>query len=537
MSSDKDTNAANGINGSSGMDFQTPGSTRRLIMLGLSLGLLLASLDQTVVGTSLPKIVGQIGGLSKFSWLFSAYMLTSTVMIPLAGKMSDRYGRKPIFLFGMAFFMAGSALGGFAQNMDQLILFRAIQGFGGGSMMPVVMATVADLYPPTERGKIQGSLGAIFALSSIIGPFIGGYIVDNMDWRWVFFVNLPVGVVAIAVTSAKFPKIGTNSKSPIDYAGISMLSAALTSGLLITFWGGTTYSWDSLEIIGLGVACAVFSVMFVVMETRAKDPMIPLGLFKDSIFSLGSLAMMIMAFGLFGVIAFLPMFLQAVVGISATYSGEVLIPLMLTSMLGSIVSGVLLKRTGYKVWLLAGPPIAAAGLWMLSTLNSDSSAMDAVFFLLVGGLGLGFTMANYIVAAQNVVDKKLMGTMTSSMALFRSIGGTIGITVLGAVVNRRMVSELATNLPPDASNYLPTTDINTLGGILLVPNSSLPEPVIEGIRVSLSNSITSVFLISAFIVLAAWVVTIFIKSVPLKSKEDYMNGTTPPGGDETSTSK
>jgi fucose permease len=265
--------------------------------------------------------------------------------------------------------------------------------------------------------------------------------------------------------------------------------------------------------------------------------MIPLSLFKDSIFSFGSLAMMIMSFGLFGVIAFLPMFLQAVVGISATYSGEVLIPLMLTSMVGSIVSGVLLKRTGYKIWLLAGPLIAAAGLWMLASLNSDSSALDAVVFLLIAGLGLGFTMANYIVAAQNVCDKKLMGTMTSSMSLFRSIGGTIGITVLGALVNRRMVSELAANLPPDAGSYLPTTDINSLGGILLTPNAGLPEPIVEGIRLSLSNSITSVFMISAFILLAAWVVTLFIKSVPMKSKEDYMNGKSASSGDRTSTSK
>jgi len=506
-------------------------------MLGLTLGLLLASLDQTVVGTSLPKIVGQIGGLSKFSWLFSAYMLTSTVMIPLAGKMSDRYGRKPVFLFGMGFFMLGSALSGFAQNMDQLILFRAIQGFGGGSMMPVSMATVADLYAPTERGKVQGLLGSVFALSSIVGPFIGGYIVDNMDWRWVFFVNLPVGVVALAVTLTKFPRIGANSSSSIDYLGISFMTGALTSGLLITFWGGTTYPWASVEIIGLGVACVAFSILFVLTEVRAKDPVIPLSLFREPIFSFGSLAMMIMSFGLFGVIAFLPMFLQAVVGISATYSGEVLIPLMLTAMAGSIVSGVLLKRTGYKIWLLAGPLIAASGLWMLSTLNSSSSAMDAVVFLLIGGLGLGFTMANYIVAAQNVCEKKLMGTMTSSMSLFRAIGGTIGITVLGALVNRRMISELATNLPPDAGSYLPTTDVNSLGGILLTSHAGIPEPVVEGIRLSLSNSITSVFLISAFIVLAAWVVTLFIRSVPMKSKEDYMNGTSQSGDNKTITSK
>ena len=502
--------------------------TRTFIMAGLALGMLLASLDQTVVGTGLPKIVADLGGLDKFSWLFSAYMLAATVMIPMAGKMSDRYGRRPVFLFGMACFLGGSMLSGIAQDMNQLIIFRFVQGFGGGAMMPVAMATVADLYPPTERGKIQGGLGAVFAISSIIGPFIGGYIVDNLNWRWVFYVNLPVGIAAILVTMVKFPRIETNNAKPIDYLGMAAITASLTAGLLITFWGGDMYAWDSVEIIGLGAACVAASIGFIVAETKAVDPIVPFHLFKNPIYTLCSLAMLLMAVGLFGVVAFLPLFLQAVIGISATYSGEVLIPLMISAMVGSVVSGVLLKRTGYKVWIVSGPMIGATGLYMLSTLHSGSSTSTTVSYLLVTGLGLGFTMANYIVAAQNIIDRKVMGTATSTLTLFRSLGGTIGITVLGVVVNRRMAIELPRNLPPGAIDSLPSTDMSTLGNLLLGPGAgSLPASTIDGIRNALGESITYVFFISTAIVLAAWAVTLFIKSVPLKDRDEYMgNGST-----------
>jgi EmrB/QacA subfamily drug resistance transporter len=484
-------------------------------MGGLALGMLLASLDQTVVGTSLPKIVADLGGLDRFSWLFSAYMLAATIMIPLAGKMSDRYGRKPIFLFGMLCFLGGSMASGLAQNMDELIVFRFIQGFGGGAMLPVAMATVADLYAPAERGKIQGALGAVFGASSIIGPFLGGFIVDNFNWRWVFYVNLPVGFAAIIVTAIRFPSITRTDSKPIDYAGIAAISTSISSGLLITFWGGTTYPWASIEIIGMAAISVSTMVAFVYIETRAVDPIVPLSLFKIPVFTVGCAALLLMAIGLFGVIAFLPLFLQAVIGISATYSGEVLVPLMLTSLVGSMTSGVLLKRTGYKIWLVAGPAIAAAGLFGLSTLHGGSSSTDTVLYLLVTGLGLGFTMANYIVAAQNVVDRKMMGAATSTMTLFRA---------LGVVLNRQRAVEIADQFPPDSPYQLPTTDVNSLGNLLLGPGAdALPEPVVEGIRTALGNSITYLFLISAFVIVGAWVVTLFIKSVPLKSTEEYHN--------------
>jgi EmrB/QacA subfamily drug resistance transporter len=485
-------------------------------MAGLSLGLFLASLDQTVVGTSLPRIVADLGGLSKFSWLFSSYMLAATIMIPLAGKMSDKHGRRPVFLFGMLFFMGGSALAGLSQSMDQLIVFRFVQGFGGGAMFPIAVAMVADLYPPSERGKIQGELAAIFVMASIIGPFIGGWIVDNIDWRWVFYVNLPVGFAAVIVTMVKFPRVEVREGMPIDYPGMAALIGALASGLLITFWGGSTYAWASPEIIVLAVVCALLTFAFLFLETRAKDPVVPLHLFRNPVFALSSLSLMIMVMGLLGVAAFMPLFLQAVVGISATYSGEILIPLMATSMVGAIVSGGLLKRTGYKPWILAGPVVTAVGLYLLSTLDASSTSLEAVAFLMVAGIGLGFTMSNFIVAGQNVVRPEEMGVASSTMTLFRTLGGTVGVTILGVIVNRRMDSELATRLPPGAVSLLPSTDMNTLGGLLLNPGTiQVPAEIMEAIRTSLSESITFTFFVGAFVVLGAFVTSIFIKSIPL----------------------
>lgn len=495
---------------------------RGFIMLGLALGMLLAGLDGTIVSTSLPKIVGELGGMSLYSWLFTAYMLAETCTIPIAGKMSDRYGRKPVFLVGMGLFMGGSILAGLSQNMEQLILFRAIQGLGGGALMSVAMSTVADLYAPTERGKIQGILGAIFAITSIIGPFIGGFIVDHMDWRWVFYVNIPVGILAIIITSFKFPSIEFDRSKPLDYTGIAVLTTGLLTGLLVLSWGGNEYAWGSAEIISLAIISVVSLVGFVFVERRARDPVLSLHLFKEPIFTLGCISLMIMAIGLFGVISYLPLFLQIVIGMSATYSGEVLIPFMIGAMVGSIASGFLLKRTGYKVWVVTGPLIAAGGLLLMSTMHVGTSVWDAVLYLFITGLGLGFVMSNYIVAAQNVVSKSEIGVVTSAMSLFRGVGGTIGVTVLGAFMNREFAAQLANNLPAGAASVLPTTDANTLGNMMMTAQAAmLPADVVEAIKVSLSNSITYLFLIAAVFVAIAWIFSIFIRSVPLKSVEEY----------------
>ena len=388
--------------------------------------------------------------------------------------------------------------------------------------MPVAMATVADLYAPTERGKIQGMLGGIFALASVIGPFLGGFIVDNLDWRWVFYVNLPVGILAIAITSMKFPNQESDTSRHIDYVGMVTLASTLLPSLLVMTWGGSTYAWESIEVIGLTAISLLSLIAFILNEKRAEDPILPLWLFKEPIFTLGSMGLLIMSIGLFGVIAFLPMFLQAVIGMSATSSGETLIPLMVGVMITILASGFLLKRTGYKVWLIIGPPLSAFGLFMLSTLHAGSSQTDAVIYLIITGMGLGAVMSNYMVAAQNVMNKKEIGVVTSSMTMFRSIGGTVGVTLLGAIVNDRMVGELNKNLPSGAMSSLPTTDVNSIGGLLMSPSASgIPGPIMDSIRLSLSNSITYMFLIAAVIVMFALVTSVFIRGVPLKSADEY----------------
>ena len=498
-------------------------SSRSFIMLGLTLGMLLASLDQTVVGTSLPRIVAVLGGMELFSWLFTAYMLAQTITIPIAGKMSDRVGRKPIFLAGMVLFMAGSLIAGFSTSMEMLIACRFIQGLGGGALIPVAMATVADLYAPQDRGKIQGMLGAVFALSTVIGPFIGGFIVDNWDWDWVFWVNLPVGIFAVIVASFKFPDLERKETAPVDMLGIITLVGALAPGLLALTWGGTIYLWTSPMILGMIAFSAIMLVAFIIVERRAADPLLPFTLFRESIFTLGSAGLFIMAVGMFGVIGFLPLFLQAVMGMSATNSGMLTIPLMLGSMATSISSGFLLKRTGYKPWLVVGPPIMAAGMFLLSTLHAGSDPLEAVFYQIVVGLGMGAVMSNYIVATQNVMPKSEMGVATSAMSLFRSIGGTVGVTMFGALLNRRMAAEIGVNLPEGAAELLPTTNANELGNILLDPELSaiIPAFIQEAIRLSLENSITYLFLIGAIIVALSFITSVLIRKVPLKSAEEY----------------
>lgn len=494
---------------------------RTFIMVGLALGMLIASLDQTVVGTSLPRIVAELGGMSLFAWVITAYLLSETITTPIWGKMSDRIGRKPIFMTGMAIFLAGSILAGFSNSMEMLIITRFIQGIGSGALMPVAMATVADLYAPTERAKIQGLLGAVFAVATIIGPLLGGFIVDNTTWRWVFYVNLPVGVAAIAVTSLKFPNQVKSVFKRIDFPGIAFLSTSLAALLLVITWGGVTYAWNSIEIIGLSTLAAASLVIFLFIERKAEDPVIPLRLFKISVFTLCCIGLMLVGLGMFGVVSYLPTFLQTVIGMSATNSGTTLIPLMIGMMGTSIAGGFIMKRTGYKILMITGPIISAVGMFLLSTLGAGSSQVNAIAYLIVIGAGMGLVMSNYTVAAQNMMRKADIGAATSTLTLFRGLGATIGVSLLGAIVNNQMIAQLNKNLPAGAAAMLPTTDATNLGQLLLTPHTTIPAPILDAIRLSLGNSLTFMFTIGAVIVLVGVVVGLIIKDVPLKTAEEY----------------
>lgn len=508
----------------------------RLIMVGLLLGIALAALDSTIVGTSLYTVARElstnsssVAGVASVTAVVSAYLLSSTVVIPLAGKMSDRTGRRPVFLAGMGVFLGGSVLCGVAQNIDQLIAFRFVQGLGGGMIFPVAFATVADLYPPSERGKIQGALSGVFGIAFIIGPSLGGYIVDHLSWRWIFYVNVPVGLAAIAITFRHFPRAVSRSAKPLDLPGAVTLTTALSAVVLLAIWGGSSYAWDSAVILGLAALCILCSIAFVAFERRAADPLVPLDLFKNRVFSLSNVATMLLGGALFSVVVYYPILMQGVLGVTASASGELLTPLMLMVVIGAAVSGRLLAKTGYKVWIVTGPLMAAIGFVLLATVGPSTSQAQAVGVSLIVGLGMGFTMATFVVAVQNVVERRHIGSSTSTLTLFRSLGGTVGISALGVLLRQRMAEEIPKHVPPEALGTLQGQAQGGAGFGGALPGS-LPPAVLQGIREALAASLGAVFLGAAALCFAALAVTVFIKNVPLKTKEEYLSTAAAEGG-------
>lgn len=510
-----------------------------LVLAGLALGILLAALDQTVVGTSLYTIVGDIGGFEHFAWLFSAYMLASTIVIPIAGKLSDIYGRRPVYIAGMVVFLLGSVLCGTAGDIGQLIAYRAVQGLGGGAIFPVALATIADLYPPSERGKAGGLFGAVFGISSVIGPFVGGWIVDYAhvgdiaSWRWVFYVNVPVGILGIVMVSAFFPRIQTTHKVSIDYAGIATLTVGLLAGLLTTVWGGDAYAWTSWQILGLGAVSLASLAAFVLIERRATDPILPLGLFRNPVFVVSAAASLLGGAVMFSVIAFMPTYLQVVVGISATFAGSALVPLSMGVVGGSITAGFLMKRFGYKPFAVGGFALALVGYLLLARLGERPSVLLAVIDMLVLGIGVGFTIQTFIIATQNSIDRRYVGASTSSITLFRTLGATIGIAILGVLLSRRLATALEARVPRAALDALLPLAGNKVGRIpelLTQPHvvASMDPSVIESIRAAYAEAMTYLFLVSAGLSVVALLVASMIKSIPMKTADEYAAEGRPP---------
>jgi len=487
-----------------------------LIFVGLMLAMLMASLDQTIVSTALPTIVGELGGLEHLSWVVTAYLLASTVSTPLYGKLGDLYGRKGVFQVAIVLFLIGSVLCGIAQNMTMLIAFRGIQGLGGGGLLVGAQAIIADVVSPRERGRYQGYFGAVFGASSVAGPLIGGFFTDHLTWRWVFYVNVPLGILALAVTTVVLRLPAGRVEHSIDYWGAAFLTAGVTSLVLLTTWAGTQYAWGSPEIVGLGIVTLVSLGLFVLAESRATEPILPLHLFRKRIFTVASAVGFILGLALFGTITYLPLFLQLVTGASATNSGLLLLPLMAGLLTSSIVSGQVISRSGrYRLFPIAGTALMCAGLLMLSRIDAATTQGAVSLDMVVLGLGLGMVMQVLVLAVQSSVERGDLGVATSAATFFRSVGGSVGTAIFGAVFTNRLTSNLAHDLPAQA--------LSKLGGTLSGSPAAvraLPEAMRTGYVTAFADAVATVFLVGLPIGIGAFLLSLALPEVPLRGRED-----------------
>ncbi len=494
--------------------------THREIMFvysGLMLGMLLAALDQTIVSTALPTIAADLGGLNHLTWVVIAYILASTISMPLYGKLGDLYGRKKLFQFAIVIFLIGSALCGISQSMLELIAFRALQGLGAGGLMVLALAIIGDIVPPRERGRYQGYIGAVFAVSSVAGPLLGGFFVENLSWRWVFYINLPVGAVALFVVAAVLHLPVRRVTHKLDILGAVLLAVGVTVLTLALELGGTEWAWGSATSVSLFVTGAALIALFVVQERFAAEPIIPLHLFKNVIFDAASAGGFIIGLAMFGSIVYLPLFLQIVHGSSVQGSGLRLLPLMASMLVASVVSGRLISKIGrYKVFPIIGMALVTMGLYLLTHITPSTSYLVLYAYVIVLGIGMGLVMQVLILAVQNAVEYRDMGVATATAVFLRSMGSVFGLAILGAIFSNKLAYSMPRLIPRQALSKYTGKDLLHMKPSEL---NALPPRVHQGLIDAFSNSIHSVFTWAIPFAIAGFVITLFLREIPLRERK------------------
>jgi EmrB/QacA subfamily drug resistance transporter len=478
----------------------------------LMLGMFLAALDQTIVSTALPTIVGDLGGLKHLSWVVTAYLLASTVSTPLYGKLGDMIGRKPVFLAAILIFLAGSMLAGLSQSMLQLIAFRGLQGVGAGGLMVGAQAIIADIVPPRERGKYMGLIGAVFAVASVAGPLLGGFLVDSLSWRWVFYVNVPIGAFAIAIVVLRLHLPSHHTRHKIDYLGTALLSGGVGALILLTTWGGNQYPWASPEILGLAVGGVVLLSLFVWQESRVAEPIIPLTLFRSRVFDVANAMGFTIGMAMFGAIIFIPLYLQLVYGATPTSSGLRMLPLMFGLLVAAIASGRAISKIGrYKAFPIAGTAILVCGMYLLSRLTVSTPAWQSSVYMLVVGVGIGLVMQVLVLVVQNDARPREIGVATSTATFFRSVGGSFGVAIFGTIFASRLAGQI---------KHLPAASAKRLaGGVHLTPAQAkhLPPAVHADFLHAFSHALHGVFLWGMAMAVVPFALSWFLREVPLRT--------------------